>query len=278
MHVARHGVIGKLGADPVADSVGGEGLSGGVGSRHRPHGDALEGLAILYAASMNLVDAGHGLEDLGDGLRVDVFAADDDHVIGAAHHVEEVVLVDVAQIADGNEPVHLIEPQVRVGIAGHRGGVGQVDFSHLAAQNRVALLIEDAQLRARGHAPGDGGVGGHLIHGGGRCERELGGSVHVAQDGAEALIGLLDHLRGQRVAGRGDEFQARGIELAGWVPLHQALKEDGGGNHAIEAVALDVVKHLLRVEYAAGDDGIAQAQCNIDAGPAPGVKNGGGEL
>ena len=169
---------------------------------------------------MNLVDAGHGLEDLGDGLRVDVFAADDDHVIGAADHVQEVVLVDVAQIADGNEPVHLIEPQVRVGIAGHRSGVGQVDLSHLAARNRVALLIEDAQLRARGHAPGDGGVGGHLVHGGGRRERELGGAVHVAQDGTEARIGLLDHLRGQRIAGRGDEFQARGIELTGWVPLH----------------------------------------------------------
>ena len=52
-----------------------------------PDGDAFEGVGVVDAADVEVVDTWHALEDCCDGLGVDVFAADDDHVVAAGHHV-----------------------------------------------------------------------------------------------------------------------------------------------------------------------------------------------
>ena len=81
--------------------------------------------------------------------------------------MEVTVGIDIAQVTDGNEPIHLIERNLRVGIANEGGRIGQVNFAHFTAGNLVAVLIEDAQFGAGGNLAANGGVFGHLLHAGG---------------------------------------------------------------------------------------------------------------
>ena len=58
-------MVGQPRPHPVAHRIGGE--SGLFGRAHDPHGDALEGVLVVNTSGMDLIDAGHALENLGDG-------------------------------------------------------------------------------------------------------------------------------------------------------------------------------------------------------------------
>ena len=57
--------------------------------------------------------------------RVNIFAANDHHVIGAAHDVQVVILIDEAQVADGNQAFFLVHLLVRIGVANQRSFIGE---------------------------------------------------------------------------------------------------------------------------------------------------------
>src|SRR5919106_2839211 len=65
-------------------------------------------LFVLHSEDGGFRDAVDRLDDLFDLDRVDVLAADDDHVVGAALDEEKAVFVDPSEVADRHVPLSLL--------------------------------------------------------------------------------------------------------------------------------------------------------------------------
>ena len=106
---------------------------------------------IGHAEHRDLADRGMGQDLLLDLARIDVGAAGDVHVGGAAGDVDKTFLVHVAEIA-GAEPA--VAKRLRVGlgivvIAGEHGGTDHADLAGLERLQFAAVIALDRDLHAR---------------------------------------------------------------------------------------------------------------------------------
>lgn len=192
VYIAGDGVVGKLGAYPVADGVFGQRLACGGGAFDDPHGDSGEGFIVVHTTGVEVLDTWHGFENFFYGPWEDVFAADDDHVVSAAEHVQQAAFVDVAAVADLDEFADALNGDAGVGVAVKGGVVVAEDSADGSGGNGLVVVVEDADGGAFADLAGNGGVLCHFFHvGDGRCG-DLGAAVKVAQDFAKAVVDGLD--------------------------------------------------------------------------------------
>lgn len=192
VHIAGDGMVGKLGAYPVTDSVFGQGPTRGSGAFDDPHGDSSEGFVVVHTAGVEVLDTWHGLEDFFYGPWEDVFAADDDHVVCTAEHVQQAAFIEVAAVADLDEFADALNGDAGVGVAVKGGVVVAEDTADGSGRNRLVVVVENADGGAFADLAGNGGVFGYFFHvGDGRCG-DLGAAVEVTQDFAKAIMDCFD--------------------------------------------------------------------------------------
>ena len=155
-------MLGEVVADPALDAGSRQRLAVWIVSADDPDGDAFEGVGVVDAADVEVVDTWHALEDCCDGLGVDVFAADDDHVVAAGHDVQEALVVEVTEVAHFDEAVDSDHGRVGVGVAAQGGFVVEEDAPDGAGGDFAACVVVDAQ----------GGAGWDAADAG-RCRRCL---------------------------------------------------------------------------------------------------------
>ena len=122
----------------------------GAGEALDERADDLAVLRVGHAHDLDVLDAGHRVEELLDLARVDVLPAADDHVLDAPGDAVVAVLVDGAQVA---------RVQPAVGVDGRLGGLGHLVVAlhdvvaaaqQLAGDARRAVLaglgVDDAHL------------------------------------------------------------------------------------------------------------------------------------
>src|SRR5690606_17403094 len=120
-----------------------------------------------------VVDPDHGdLGDLGQfgdgvlgGLRVDVLAAGDDHVVLPAHHVQPAGGVETPQVTGVHQAVEDFAAGA-VGVALEQHLVLGEDATGDPAPDRVAVLVQHAHDRAQ-RSPARGVGGGEQVRRGG---------------------------------------------------------------------------------------------------------------
>ena len=97
-------------------------------------------------------DPGYFGDRFLDLLRVDVAAAGDDHVLGAAGDEEVAVVVDEAEVAGVDPAVVAHHGRRRLGVlevALHRRRAAELDAAFDARRPLFAAIVDDAQLVAR---------------------------------------------------------------------------------------------------------------------------------
>ena len=172
--VAGDGVVGEFVADPVTDGVGGEVAAGFVVGADDPDGDTFEGVFVVDTAGVDIGDAGHGFEGFGDGLGVDVLAADDDHVVVAAKDMQAALFIEVAAVAHLNESIDHDQGCFWVGVALQGGLVVEEDAAGLALGDFVAVVVVKLDGASGDDVAGGGGVLRNIVGGGDGGEGQFG--------------------------------------------------------------------------------------------------------
>ena len=126
----------------------------------------------------------------------DVLAAGHDHLVVAAADVEQALLVEVADVAGGHQPVDDLLVAA-AGVALEREGVADEDPADLTLGHLLAVLVEELDLHALDDGPDGRRVVLEILRAGDGGERDLGRAVQV-----------VDH-RAQRPSSPGGQFGAQ---------------------------------------------------------------------
>ena len=128
-----------------------------------------------------------------------VLAARDDHVVRAALDEQAPVVVEVADVAGGHQPVdHVLAAAAGVPLEEHL--VANEDASPLAPVHFLAIGVEELDDRAAGRLAGGAGSGVQVGRRRDRRPRDLGRAVEVVEDVAERVEPALDDRWGERRA------------------------------------------------------------------------------
>ena len=207
---------------------------------------------------------------LGDGVfhlgRVDVFAAADDHVLDAVHHVDEAVGVHAAAVA-GVHPAVLHSRGGLPGlvpVAGHHQRAAHGDLAHRAVGHSLAVGIDDLHLGDR-HRPAHRAqalprLAGRVAPGRQRGDhgRAFGHAVELAEArGRQRGLGLGQQRLVDRRRAVQHQLQAAGVELGQARVLDQALQHRGHQEGFGAALGGDGLQHRQFIE-ARQDDLAAQ--------------------
>ena len=121
--------------------------------------------------------------DLG---REHVFPTGDDHFVIAAADVEQPVVVEIAEVARGQQPIDdLLAAAAGVSLERHR--VADEDAAHLSLRQLVTLLVEDLHLGALDDWTDRRRIELQVGRTGDRRERDLGGAVQVVDHRPQPL-------------------------------------------------------------------------------------------
>ena len=175
---------------------------------------ALAELVVLHADHRGLGHVLVLLERLLDLLGIDVLAARDDHVVGAALDEQAPLLVEVAEVAGGHVAVHhLLALAAGVALEQHR--VAHEDLAGLARPAlALVLLVEDLERGAGRRRAARARRVAQVLGLGDRRPGHLGRAVEVVEVVAELVHPLLGELARQRAAAGGHDAQRGEVVLA----------------------------------------------------------------
>ena len=141
-----------------------------------------------------------------DLVREHVLSTGDDHRVVATVDVQPAVIVEVADVAGGDQPVDLCLPRP-VGVAGERDRVAHHDPAGAARRHRTARVVDDPHARAKDRRAD--GVGRHaqMVGRRDRGNGDLRRSVQVVHDIAEPGGGPPRQASAELGAGDEDDAQ-----------------------------------------------------------------------
>ena len=217
--------------------------------------------------------------DLG---RIDVHAARNHHVLRAVAEIEEAVLVEIADIAERNEPrlLRLAALLVIAVIGEVRDGGGPAeDLAGRAMRELLAVFIDHHDLRAVDRLADGAGMGEVLLRIAEDDGARFRAAVILVDDGTPPFDhGLLDVNRAGR-GGMNDEAE-RGevVFLLHFVGQFQQAHEHGRYHVEMrDLVPFDHLQQFFRIEARLQDDVRADAESIEPVGIGRGVIHRAGD-
>ena len=136
-------------------------------------GGQLAPIVVRNAEHGAFIDRRVAVESVFDLRRIDVFAARNDHVLGAVDQKQKPVFIDIANVA-GADPAIRIDRRLGgfgvLVIADHHMHAAGHQFANLAGRKRIIVRIEDGHIQICEGAPSAGHLGGTKLR---RAHRKI---------------------------------------------------------------------------------------------------------
>ena len=249
-HHLGHLVAGQARVQPGAHGVG---IQRGAGQQLHRRGQRFTELVVGDAEHRAVGHARHGVQHAFDLHRVDVHATADHHVGLAVDDEQEAVVVEVAHVAHGFQPITL-HLRARLWVADvaevGKAGLVDVDQARRAAGQRAALFVADLELHAVEPLAGRARLAQRLLAGQQRHVAQLAGSVALVDHRAPPVDHRALHLGRARAARAGHEAHRAQVVLRPHLGRQRQHAHVHGGHQVgmRQPVLLDQLQRAFGVE------------------------------
>src|ERR1700733_2363970 len=180
-HFPRNFVAGQMIAHVDLDGVL---VDAGVLLLDHERAQPVAPVLVIDTDRGGLHHVGMPTDQILDFGRKDVFAAGDDHLVVTATDIQQVVLVEVADIARRQQTVDDLFVAA-AGVTLERESVSDEDPADFALGQLIAVVVEDLDFDALDHRSHRRRIAFHVLGPGDGRERDLGRAVHVVDHRAK---------------------------------------------------------------------------------------------